>query len=203
MQDYTSLQASIASWLKRKDLTTVIPDLIRLAETKLSDDIKSHEQDGEATLTAVQGNAYLDLPADFRSVRSLAIPTGSVPHPAYVAPEVMADRYQFDAPGSPEVYTIIGRSLKFAPAPDAAYPVALVYTARVPPLSNAAPTNWLLERAPNAYLFGALLMAQPYLVNDVRLPMFQQMYADAVSGINGGDWQSPGALRIRNDGRNF
>lgn len=195
------LKASIATWLKRKDLAAIIPDLIALAEADMSEKLRSRQQDVRATLTPTPGEAFVALPADFRAVRSLAIPAGPVPDPEYVAPEVMTDQYQYDTPGGPVVYTIIGRELQFAPAPDAAYQIELVYEARIPPLSNAAPTNWLLERSPNAYLFGALALAQPYIANDARLPMFSQMYADAINSINTSDWHTAGALRVRNDVR--
>lgn len=201
MHDYASLKTSIAAWLKRKDLTSIIPDLIALAEADMSEKLRSRQQDVRATLTPTPGEAFLALPVDFRAVRSLSIPTGPVLHPQYVAPEVMADQYQYDAPGGPVVYTIIGRELQFAPAPDAAYPVELVYEARIPALSNTVPTNWLLERSPNAYLFGALVAAQAYIVNDARLPMFSQLYADAINSINTSDWHTAGALRVRNDVR--
>lgn len=195
------LKASIATWLKRKDLASIIPDLIALAEADMSEKLRSRQQDVRATLTPTPGDAFVALPADFRAVRSLAIPAGSVPDPEYVAPEVMTDQYQHDAPGCPVVYTIIGRELRFAPAPDAAHSIELVYEACIPPLTEAQPTNWLLERSPNAYLFGALMMAQAYIVNDVRLPMFQQMYADAINSINARDWHTAGALSVRSDVR--
>ncbi len=38
--DYTTLQATIASYLARSDLTTTIPEFIRLAEDRLSRDLR-------------------------------------------------------------------------------------------------------------------------------------------------------------------
>jgi len=39
--NYTALQASVASYLGRNDLSAVIPDFISFAETRLSRDLRT------------------------------------------------------------------------------------------------------------------------------------------------------------------
>ena len=41
LSDYTELQSSIAGWLIRNDLGTVIPDFIRLAEIRIATEFKT------------------------------------------------------------------------------------------------------------------------------------------------------------------
>jgi hypothetical protein len=200
--DYSELKTMIASWLKRSDMADVIPSLIVLAETKLGEDLNGRGMDAIDTLPLVVADAYIQLPDDFRNLRSLSIALdGYLRTPEYVTPEQLESRYHTLAPGWPVAYTVIGDQLKFAPVPDMSYPLEIVYQRLIPPLSDAAPTNWLLERSPNAYLFGALMMAQPYIFNDQRLAMFQQMYNDAVNGININDSHVGGDLRVQSDAR--
>lgn len=199
--DYADLKTKIASWLKRSDLVAMIPDFVTLAETKLSEDLFGTNMTTTSTLATVAGVADVALPTDFRSLRSLSLSSSAESAtPDYVTPQVLANRND-TASGTPVVYTVIDGNLRFSPAPDAIYSVSLVYECRVPPLSDAALTNWLIERSPNAYLFGSLLMAQPFILKDERMPVFQQMYADAVNGINVNDWHVGGELRVRSDVR--
>ena len=81
--------------------------------------------------------------------------------------------------------------------PDSDYSIELLYYQRIPALSNTNPTNWLLTICPNAYLYGALLAAQPYLINDERIPMIQSLYRQAVDGLNSIDWYSGSTMRVR------
>ncbi len=59
---YTELQAAIASWLNRGDLTAQIPDFIALAEADINAqfDIRSIETD--QALTAVVSSRFVPLP---------------------------------------------------------------------------------------------------------------------------------------------
>jgi hypothetical protein len=49
----------------------------------------------------------------------------------------------------------------------------ITYKRALPALSNTITTNWLLTRAPDAYLFGALVHAEFYGWNDERLPLIK------------------------------
>lgn len=48
------------------------------------------------------------------------------------------------------------------------------------PLSDANPTNWMLTNAPSVYLYGALLEASAYLLDDERIPLWKQAFDNAV-----------------------
>ena len=198
-KDYTWLVGSIAGWLHRTDLTAVIPDFIVLAETKMGEDLKAHAMEATATLTIPALTAYVDLPADFRGLRSLKITSFYTSTPEYVSPPEM-DAREIVSNARPERYTIIGTQLKFSPVPDVPLTVEIVYERLIPPLSATSLTNWLITRSPNAYLFGALAMAQPYIQKDDRI-MFQNLYADAINGINVNDWDSAADMHVKTDAR--
>ena len=61
----------------------------------------------------------------------------------------------------------------------------LYYYCRITPLSDNEPQNWLIEDAPDAYLYGSLLQAEPYLKNDSRVAIWRDMYGNVITTMNG------------------
>jgi len=51
-------------------------------------------------------------------------------------------------------------------------------------LADDNTSNWLLETAPDIYLYGALLHSAPYLAEDTRVAVWAQMYSAAVQNLN-------------------
>jgi hypothetical protein len=74
-----------------------------------------------------------------------------------------------------------------APTPDADYPIEILYYQLPPLLTEEAQTNWLTENAPEILLYATLLEATPFLKNDERIPVWQNMYDRAAAMLNGED----------------
>jgi hypothetical protein len=199
--DYASLQASVASWLHRTDLVAQIPDFIMLAEAKMNGDLESRSMEQRTPLTTIAGNPYVTLPSDMLEMRRLLLQADRNTPLDYVTPDQMSAEYQTTVTGKPIVFTVIGNQAQFGPVPDSVYAVELTYLQRIPALSGANTTNWVLQSYPNAYLYGALVAAQPFLANDERMATFQALYKEAVDQINGIDWYSGSTMRIRSDNR--
>ena len=72
---YTGLQASIASWLHRSDLTAIIPDLIVLAEARLARDLRLRKMVTTTTSSTVASTQGITLPADFLEIENLSVLT--------------------------------------------------------------------------------------------------------------------------------
>jgi hypothetical protein len=89
-----------------------------------------------------------------------------------------------DTGGRPTHYAHIGEQLEVFPTPNGSYSVELLYYQKIPALSDANTTNWLLTDYPDVYLYGALLQATPYIENDQRMPVWERMYAAAIGSIN-------------------
>lgn len=195
--DYASLQASVASWLHRGDLTTMIPDFIALAESRLSCDLDARSMESRTTLSTTAGNAYLSLPSDMLEMRRLVLQTEPAIVLKYATPDQISADYPMSISGRPSVFAVIGGQAQLAPVPDSSYSIELTYKQRLPALSETNASNWLLTNWPNAYLYGALCAAQPYIANDSRLPTFLALYKEAVDGINGIDWYSGSTMRVR------
>src|SRR5512139_2968887 len=143
LSTYTELQAAVASWLARSDLTSQIPDFIKLAESKLNRTLRTRQMEQRSTAAAAE---YMALPTLFLEMRNIKT-TGS---PVYTleqrAPFEM-DALDDGTSGQPSRYAIIANQIRLAPTPDATYTLEIDYWEQIPPLASNS-TNWLLTAAP-------------------------------------------------------
>lgn len=195
---YADLKTSVANYLNRSDLAAIIPDLITLAENQLNADLKARDMEAQANLTTTSGNAYVTLPNDLLEMHRLQVTsTNPMVVMRYASADELATEYPTTTVGIPAVFAVIGQQIQVAPIPDGAYTLQVTYQQKIPSLSDSNTSNWLLSQWPNAYLYGALCAAQPYLMNDERLPVFQALYKQAVDGINNINWYSGSTLRVK------
>lgn len=198
---YSDLQTSVAAWLNRSDLTSLIPDFITLAEARIARELRLRKQIVTTTLTTVGGTQSVSLPSDFLEMENISI-TSVTPAAALsvVTPEILDRRYPSNyGTGQPAVYTILGDVIQFGPTPDAAYTVSMDYYQRWAALS-VAPTNWLLTNHPSVYLFAALVEGAAYLMDDARQAMWLQRFAQEAAQLQQMDDQalrSGSAMRVR------
>lgn len=198
ISDYASLQTAVAGWLNRPDLTAQVPDFVTLAEARLNRELKNiRAMEVTTTLTTVTGTASLALPVDMLEMRRLRNTTLDGAVLDFMPPDALAARYPTGVTAAPQAFTVVGGNLELAPAPDAAYALALTYFQKLPALSGDNPTNWLLAQWPDAYLWTSLAAAQLFIMNDARLGTFLTLSAQAIKGINEVDWFSGSTMRVR------
>lgn len=182
--NYAELKASIADWLNRDDLVAVIPSFIALAEARHNRDMRLRQMVKRAT--SVLDDKYLTLPSDWLEARNIQIATGFGPKKLEYVTHERADeinRKRAGAGGVPEYYTITGNQLELVPSPPVGTEIEMTYYARIPALTDAAPTNFLLTGFPDVYLYGALAHTAPYLKDDPRLATWGQLYDRALEEI--------------------
>jgi hypothetical protein len=184
LASYSDLKAAVPNWLRRADLTAVVPDFIVLAEREMDRTLRTALQLGEQTLTI--DAEFIAAPAGLRMVRSFRLTSGGggrLLHEA--APEQMAKRKA--APqgltGEPRWFTVIGAQIEFWPVPDRAYDAVLELQVGIAPLSDDNQTNWILASHPDAYLFGALAAAAAYAKNDERAAAYQAQFERVLGDI--------------------
>ena len=196
---YSELKTAVANWLHRSDLTAHIPDFITLAEAQLSADITSRAMEARTTLTCTAGDAWVTLPSDMIEMRRLLVnrPDGTVLPLRYVTPDEITNDFALQESGLPVVFTVIGSQAQLARTPDTDYTLELSYIQKIPALSDANPTNWLLTKFPNVYLHGALMQAQPFMQDDARMPIFEKLLLQGIAAINNIDWYSGSTMTVR------
>ncbi len=181
--NYTELQASIANFLARDDLTAQIPDFISLAEARMAREMQARSQEKRATATLTAGDAFVSLPTDLRSIRLVKLNAAPTEVLEYYTPTRVNEIYANNSEGKPKGYTIIGGEIKFAPTPDANYTAEIVYSEGVPDLSDSNLINIILTRHPDAYLYGALAAASVYLMDDQKTTVYEQLFTRALDEI--------------------
>ena len=184
LANYDDLKASIADFLNRDDLTSVIPDFITLAETKMNREIRHWRMEKRAT--AVLDTQYSALPNDFLEPIRMSITSGDTSTLEMVgAFEITSLRAQnLNTAGRPKSFAILDGSIEVHPSPDANYTLEMLYFEKIEALTAGNTSNWVLNNHPDAYLYGALLHAAPYLADDVRIQVWASLYKAAVDAIN-------------------
>jgi hypothetical protein len=183
LDTYLGLQSEIADWLNRADLTEKIPTFIRLFEARANRELRTHDMVKRAT--AIVDKGYFIVPPDWRETIALLRLSPRPERMRFVSIEDSFEyraRYVGDSSPS-EVYTHMDGKFYLYPEPTTDTSLELVYRAAIPALSAgvtdpsgndiSVPANWLLQKSPDAYLFGALSEAEPYLKNDERIPVWQ------------------------------
>jgi hypothetical protein len=181
--NYSDLQASIAGYLGRSDLTTQIPDFIRFAEIRLGRELRTRLMLNSATAPTIANDARVALPTDFLEIRDLFI-QGNPRRPlSYMSPSAFSREAKADIIGLPVFYTLLASEFQFAPVPDAIYTLEVLYYAKPTFLSTANTSNVFLANYPDALLYGSLIEAEPYLINDARSQLWSTLYDRAIKNI--------------------
>lgn len=152
------------------------------------------------------------LPDDYLESRELKVSDALGEHTIpYVPPERIGDFLRSGAP-SLRVYTASGGALRFVPGPhvftvhsgqfpfllnwaeDTNYmtsdeTVRLVYYRRFPALSDTAPTNWILQHAPQVYLCGAMVLAMMFTKDWDAMRQWANRYTGAIKALQRADKQ--------------
>ena len=195
---YSELQAAVASWLHRTDLTDRVPEFIVLAETRLNGDVKARPMETRTTLTCTASSRFVTLPTDMLDMRRLTLMSDPADPLEYKSPDQLIDDSRFlESTGRPANFSIVGAQIELAPTPDDDYELELLYRQRIPALSNSNTTNWLLTANPNVYLYGSLLAAAPWTQDEARMPVYERLYREGIDSLNKVDWYSGSTLRVR------
>lgn len=190
ISNYTDLQATIASYIGRTDLTSVIPDFITLAETRIARQLRTRQMLKSATATMTAGDNTVGLPSDFLEMRDLYVQSNPRIVVTYLTPSAFTRDARAMDSGKPVYYTILGAELCFAPIPDAAYTLDMLYFYKPDALSSTVPSNVFLANYADALLYGALAESEPYLMNDARVQTWAGLYDRAINNIIGADENS-------------
>lgn len=184
LADYDELKAGIADLLMRDDLVAQIPTFIRLAEARIDRELRHFRQEvrSNATLTG----RYSAIPYDYLQPIRMEILDGV---PTEVTPMSLAGAQAFrdqrsGMVGRPTNYALTDGTFELYPTPDAGYEMSLLYYGRLPRLGASDPSNWLLQEAPDAYLYGAAVHSAPFLKDDERIQVWEAFYKLSIDGMN-------------------
>lgn len=179
---YQELKDAVANFLARDDLTSQIPNFIQLAESRMSRELETREQEKRATATLVANDEYIALPTDLREVREVKLNTSPTKVLSYYSPSALDKSYSSNGTGSPEGYSIVGKEMKLRPIPDSGYTAEIVYIGTLPSVSDTT-TPTLFLRSPDLYLYGALAEAYAYLLDEARAAQYDAKFTRGIEEV--------------------
>ena len=190
LANYTELQASLANWLNRSDLTTEIAeDFIILAEKDFNSKLRIGRMiESNASFTI--DSETETLPTGFLQVRDFYILEGGTKHSLeYITPAQMDQIRGSSTTGMPRTFTILGNNFRFAPIPSSSYTAVINYYKEFTALSSSNATNYILTNHPSIYLYGALYHAANFLggIEPRQTQQWQQQYITALERLERND----------------
>jgi hypothetical protein len=175
LSNYTELQAAVADWANRTDLTSRIPDFITLAEREIARRLRK---------TTVRAALSLDtqevsLPTDCEELRSIRLDTDLYKHNIEIGtPEMLAERRKLES-GLPFFGAVVNNVLLLECEPRETFNAEIVYYQKLVPLATTA-TNDLFAASPDLYLWGALREVALFLEQDERFAQWDQRFQMAL-----------------------
>lgn len=173
MSTYTELQADIASYLHRTDLTTPIVEFIEKARLRIGRDLRALELETTATLTSPTADVFA-LPTDFMEARK--VHSGGVSLRAVNFDEIS----YWTAADSPYVYCIYGRNI-WVPG---ATTVDLVYFKVDATLTSGSTEHASMAAWPQIWLFASLAEAALYIRDWDLMDRMTALYQQEVQAAN-------------------
>ncbi len=175
ISNYSELVTACENWINRSDLTTQVPDFIRLAEMRIVGDLKIQHLMTSETITA--DNTIEAIATNYRGTVACYLNINPKMTLDYLPPDQFHLVYASSETGKPTAYTVMGNNLHLGPSPDSSYSLEHWYYAS-PDIATDT-TNSLLTNYPNLYLFATVIEALDY-TQDPLLARYEDKYARAL-----------------------
>lgn len=192
---YNSLQQDVRRYIERgftaesdPMVYEQIPRLINYTERRIASELKIQGFIRAVTTQLQVGVSVYDKPDRWRDTISMTVNGEPIFTRVY---EYLRSYWPDPAKtGKPEFYGDYDyQHWLIVPTPMAVAQLEILYYEMPQLLDDGNQENWLTAYAPNLLLYGVLLECAPFLKNDERIPVWQQMYDRAASVQNGQDLQ--------------
>ena len=203
ISNYSELQTAVANWLDRDDLTARIPEFIALAEARFNRVLRLRSMEAKYTANTVASQRNLALPTGYIQMRNFQVNTNPLTTLSYVTPEIYDRLWGGSTSGTPKFYTILANEVSLGPIPASVQEGEMLFYKKFDNLSGSVATNWLITNAPDIYLYGSMLEAEPFIMNDERVPLWAAALERGVGDLqeqDNKDRHSGSALRVMNTG---
>jgi hypothetical protein len=188
--DYSTLKTSIAAFLHRTDLTSMVPEFIADAETRIYNELRIRAM--EAAFNATTSGGTVALPTGFLQWIYLYADTDPLSKLQRKDVEWIVTNYQ-GSTGVPKFFARNGDNLMFGPEPSSDTALIGRYYKRLDALSDSNTTNWFITNAPDLIRYGALCEAAPYMQDDERIPVWEGKYQTAKNRVERTDKRETGS----------
>lgn len=179
---YAQLVSACGNWLHRAGLDDRIPEFISLGEARIGREVKAKQMEQRVSTASA---ATINLPSDYVSMRAVRIQGGTIGWMDYMTPDEFFNTTPSSTTSTIKKYTIFGDEMIFPVSPIGT--IELWYFKRLAALSSAV--NTLFTSNPDLYLYAAMTYAQPFLVKDAKVPLWEMLYSQVKDSVNTADKQ--------------
>ncbi len=186
LSNYTELQAAIITHAMRDGDTgfaAAVPDLIALAHSRLNRELRCRDMEDQATVTITSGSG--PLPAGYLEFIEVKDAGGRVL--AAADPSFADEQFASASAGTAKYFAVMGSDIKTWRASSSS--LVLRYYEAIPDFATAS-TNWLLTKCPGLYLYGSLIEAAAFMMDDGRIPVWGALYDNLKRGLLDEDLRS-------------
>ena len=191
---YTELKAAIIAYTENQDpaFEAEVPVFVKQAEQRVYNTVQFPSLRKNVTGVTTNTNKYLECPADFLAVYSLAVVDGTGVYEYLLNKDVNFIRQAYPVPtavGLPKFYALFGprsndeKELSFilGPTPDGAYTVELHYF-YYPESIVTAGRSWLGDNFDSVLLYGSLVEAYTYMKGEAdMIQLYEAKYKEALA----------------------
>ena len=186
--DFASLKTAISEWYEENAVSDAqLGEFVQFATSMFNygfqniPALRVRQMEAVASLTA--DDAVYTLPTDYLQYRRVVEEASIRRELTYIVPDAVEELYPARSAGLSRHFTIIGSTLYTYPT--SSNDLELTYYQKIPELSDAATTNWLLLAHPMLYLHASLFQLGMFRRDDEIITRSAQMTANLVSGLVG------------------
>lgn len=180
---YSSLVSDIQNYCERTDdqFVATIPTIIAMTESQIAAELKTFQQLIVVETNLAQNQTILNKPARWR--KSVSMKVNGLPI-LLRSQDYVAQYLSESTPSIPKIYADYDYSnWNFAPQPDQAYPIEIIYYAEIQPLDLSNQQNMFTEVCPQLLLYGSLYHSSVYLKAIDKIATYQAYYNSALAAL--------------------
>ena len=187
---YTTLISAAKTYLNRSDISDAqIKEFISLAEASFNRVLRTRNQIKRSTSDV--STQFVTMPTDLLELYNIQLNSDPIVRLEQVSLSALDTlKSQSTTTGKPRYFAITGSDLEFYPAPDTTYEIEVIYYSTIAPLSDSNTSNFLLTNQVDCYLFGTLVQAEPFLMNDERIGVWGSFLGKAIEELRISDERS-------------
>jgi hypothetical protein len=179
--NYGDLKTAVGDEINRKNLVDKIPGFIRRAEKMVNRELRVPAMEEIATGTL--SSSTLALPSLFLETIDLMVNNGAKYVPLVRNEYRRVRESQGNTSGIPKYYVERDEEIIVAPGPDSSYAYELLYYKSFADFSADSDTNWVIDNAPELYLYGALVDANAFLKDLEMIGYWSERFNERIAEL--------------------
>lgn len=181
---YSTLLTAVADYLAKSNLSTFTPNFVQNWEEKFLRQPMNFGRWMETSLSSAISSSVLAVPSAYLGLKYAYVDGSPASRLDRVSLNQLYGTYPRGGDSArPRWISRDTTNFVFGPIPDSDYTIKGVYWAKPTLLrsfASDAAAHWIIVNAPDLALYGALLEAQPFLMNDKRIPTWDGFYKQAL-----------------------